>query len=116
MAPNVLLSAAHCAGLRPTHVMLGLHKITQDLGVEFSNIEHIPIAQTTAHPNYNSQTSDNDFLMIRLQCGGISWGYQGWRSPPWLPRRSRPPKKSSEGRKKDEKAASAVDGMAAWRR
>ncbi len=44
-----------------------MHKITQDSGVEFFKIEHIPIAQTTVHPNYNAATTDNDFWMIRLQ-------------------------------------------------
>ena len=39
----------------------------QDSGVEFYNIEHIPIAQSSAHPNYNAVTMDNDFWIIRLQ-------------------------------------------------
>ena len=67
MAPNVVLSAAHCAPLNPTHVTLGMHKIRQDSGVEFYKIEHIPIAQSSVHPNYNSGNLDNDFWMIRLQ-------------------------------------------------
>ena len=67
MAPNVVLSAAHCAPLNPTHVTLGMHKVTQDSGIEFYKIEHIPIAQSSVHPNYNADTMDNDFWMIRLQ-------------------------------------------------
>ena len=67
MAPNVVLSAAHCAPLNPTHVTLGMHKVTQDSGIEFYKIEHIPIAQSSVHPNYKADTMDNDFWMIRLQ-------------------------------------------------
>ena len=44
-----------------------MHKITQDSGLEFYKIEHIPIAQSSVHPNYNAATTDNDFWMIRLQ-------------------------------------------------
>lgn len=68
MAPNVVLSAAHCATLDPTHVTLGLYKIAQDTGLEFyNNIEHIPIAESSVHPNYDAVTMDNDFWIIRLQ-------------------------------------------------
>jgi len=34
---------------------------------EFYNIEHIPIAESVVHPNYNAANLDNDFWMIRLQ-------------------------------------------------
>ena len=67
VAPNVVLSAAHCFSAAQQYVMLGMHKITQDLRVEFYKIEHIPIALSAVHPNYNAATQDNDFWMIRLQ-------------------------------------------------
>jgi len=44
-----------------------MHKITKDSGGEFYKIEHIPVAQSVVHPNYNAATMENDFWMIRLQ-------------------------------------------------
>lgn len=67
VAPNLVLSAAHCFDDDQQYVTLGMHKITQDWGVEFYKIEHIPIAQSVVHPNYNAATMENDFWMIRLQ-------------------------------------------------
>jgi secreted trypsin-like serine protease len=67
VAPNVVLSAAHCFSAAQQCIMLGMHKITQDLGVEFYKIEHIPITLSAVHPNYDMVTLDNDFWMIRLQ-------------------------------------------------
>ena len=63
-----MLSAAHCFGVSNV-VTLGMHKINLGTGeaAEFYNIEHIPIAESVVHPNYNAATLDNDFWMIRLQ-------------------------------------------------
>ena len=46
-----------------------MHKINLGTGeaAEFYNIEHIPIAESVVHPNYDAATLDNDFWMIRLQ-------------------------------------------------
>ena len=68
MAPNVVLCAAHCAGVSDI-VTLGMHKINLATGesAEFYNIEHIPIAESIKHPNYNANTVNNDYWMIRLQ-------------------------------------------------
>ncbi len=67
MAPNVVLSAAHCFDANRKIVTLGMHKIKLYDSSEFHNIEHIPIARSVKHPNYNAVTLDNDFWMIRLQ-------------------------------------------------
>ena len=67
MAPNVVLSAAHCFDANQKIVTLGMHKIKLYDSSEFYNIEHISIAQSVKHPNYNAVTLDNDFWMIRLQ-------------------------------------------------
>ncbi len=61
-----VLCAAHCFDVQ-NFVTLGLHKITQDDSSEFYKIEHIPIAESVKHPNYNDVTLDNDFWIIRLQ-------------------------------------------------
>ena len=44
-----------------------MHQIKLYDSSEFYNIEHIPIAQSVKHPNYNDVTLDNDFWIIRLQ-------------------------------------------------
>ncbi len=62
-----VLTAAHCFDANQKIVTLGMCKIKQNDSSEFSNIEHIPIAQSVKHPNYNAVTLDNDFWMIRLQ-------------------------------------------------
>jgi len=69
VAPNVVLSAAHCYDNETDIVTLGMHKINLATGesAEFYNIEHIPIAETISHPDYNDTTLNNDYWMIRLQ-------------------------------------------------
>ncbi|EJK44869.1 hypothetical protein THAOC_36558 [Thalassiosira oceanica] len=66
VAPNVLLSAAHCAGIQGPAV-LGLHMNTVDGANEFEHVEIIPFAQSTTHPQYNGNTENNDFWVIQLQ-------------------------------------------------
>ena len=68
MAPNVVLCAAHCFGVSDI-VTLGMHKVNLVTGesTEFDSIEHIPIAESIKHPNYNANTFNNDYWMIRLQ-------------------------------------------------
>jgi hypothetical protein len=46
-----------------------MHKINLVTGesIEFDSIEHIPIAESIKHPNYNAATTNNDYWMIRLQ-------------------------------------------------
>ena len=72
MAPNVVLSAANCYNSETDIVTLGMYKMKLGPGeaAEFYNIEHIPIAETIMHPNYNDKidaTTNNDYWMIRLQ-------------------------------------------------
>ncbi len=65
MAPNVILSAAHCAGIRGP-ATLGLHMRNVDGAEEFENIEIIDFADDIMHPQYSSSTLDNDFWVIQL--------------------------------------------------
>jgi trypsin len=46
-----------------------MYKIKLGAGeaAEFDSIEHIPIAESVIHPNYNAATFNNDYWMIRLQ-------------------------------------------------
>jgi secreted trypsin-like serine protease len=69
VAPNVVLSAAHCYDPTTDIVTFGMYKMMLGPGesADFDNIEHIPIAETIKHPNYNGATTNNDYWMIRLQ-------------------------------------------------
>ena len=65
IAPNVLLSAAHCAGLFG-YVEIGLH----DLGSYTEDYEYFTIAEEVPHPNFNEFTLDYDYMLMRLN--GVS--------------------------------------------
>lgn len=65
---NQVLTSAHCINAIPQKIVtLGMHKIKQDDSSEFYKIEHIPIAESVVHPNFDTSTADNDFWIIRLQ-------------------------------------------------
>jgi len=61
VAPNVILSAAHCAGYIQT-VRIGRH----DLSDNNEQYETFTIAQEVPHPNYNPNTLDYDYMMLKL--------------------------------------------------
>ena len=61
VAPNVILSAAHCAGYIQT-VGIGRH----DLSDNSEQYETFTIAQEVPHPNYNPNTLDYDYMMLKL--------------------------------------------------
>ena len=61
VAPNVMLSAAHCQG-HFRSVQIGRH----DLADLSSPFETFTIIEEIPHPNYNRQTTDYDFMMIKL--------------------------------------------------
>jgi len=64
VAPNTLLSAAHCAGIfTPGHqIRLGAHDITD----QTEDVELFSVEEAIRHPNYNSNTLNYDFMMIKL--------------------------------------------------
>lgn len=57
-----VLSAAHCKGYA-TSVQIGRHDLTD----ESEYYESIDIEWETKHPDYDSTTSDNDFMMVKLK-------------------------------------------------
>mmetsp|Transcript_13172 Transcript_13172/g.28436 ORF Transcript_13172/g.28436 Transcript_13172/m.28436 type:complete len:746 (+) Transcript_13172:167-2404(+) len=65
VAPNVILSAAHCSAITGPAI-LGLHMKTVDGAEEFENIEIIDFADSITHPQYSGNTWDNDYWVIRL--------------------------------------------------
>ena len=60
IGPNLVLSAAHCWSLFEvgSTVYIG--------GLQFNGGEPRTIAQRVRHPQYNDDTLDNDFMLIRL--------------------------------------------------
>jgi len=61
IAPNVVLTAAHCAGYVSV-IQLGRH----DLNDGSEPFESFSIDKQIKHPSYNSGTLDYDFMMIKL--------------------------------------------------
>ena len=63
VAPNVLLSAAHCAGFfSQSGVEIGRH----DLNNYDEAYETFTVAEEVPHPSFNAITLDYDYMMIRL--------------------------------------------------
>ena len=63
VAPNVLLSAAHCAGF---FYQLGVEIGRHDLNNYDEAYETFTIAEEVPHPSFNPITLDYDYMMIRL--------------------------------------------------
>ena len=61
IAPNVLLCAAHCKGFID-QVQIGRHNLNNNN----ESFETFTIAEEVAHPNYNANTMDYDFMVMRL--------------------------------------------------
>ncbi|KAF0704268.1 Aste57867_7397 [Aphanomyces stellatus] len=62
IAPNVVLTAAHCTGHGLNYVSIGTHYLsgTQDG-------EQIMVKQEIKHPQYDSSTESNDFAILLLE-------------------------------------------------
>jgi len=61
VAPNVLLSAAHCFNAINS-VQIGRHNLLDNS----ENYESFSIVEKVRHPNYDSGTLDYDFMMLRM--------------------------------------------------
>jgi len=61
VTPDVVLSAAHCAGFA-SKVYIGRHDVTDNSEV----YEVFDIVQEVPHPNYSGTTLDNDFVLLKL--------------------------------------------------
>jgi len=60
IAPDVVLSAAHCAG-GEYKVITGRHRL------ETTDGDKVDVKDEMMHPDYNSDTTDNDFMLIFLE-------------------------------------------------
>jgi len=63
IAPDWVLSAAHCAGERNGRVQIG----RWDISDNSEDYEDIAVDEEFEHPNYNSRTLDNDFMLLKLE-------------------------------------------------
>lgn len=61
IAPNVLLSAAHCKGFF-NYVQIGRHDLA-DFSEEY---ELIAVAEEVTHPDYDEDSTDYDYMVMRL--------------------------------------------------
>ena len=61
VAPNVVLSAAHCGGFISS-VRIGRHNLNDNS----EDYETFTIAEEVPHPDYNANTLDYDYMMLRL--------------------------------------------------
>jgi trypsin len=59
IAPDIVLSAAHCAG-GDYYAIIGRHDLETDEGDE------VGIDKEITHPDYDTQTTDNDFMVLVL--------------------------------------------------
>ena len=60
IAPDVVLSAAHCAG-GEYKVITGRHRL------ETTDGDKVDVKDEMMHPDYDSDTTDNDFMLIFLE-------------------------------------------------
>lgn len=60
IAPDVVLSAAHCQG-GEYKAVIGRHALDSDEG------EEIPVKSEVPHPNYNPVLTGNDFMLVFLE-------------------------------------------------
>ena len=66
VAPNVILSAAHCASITGP-ATIGVHMKTVDSATEFEEVFRVAFETDIVHPNYNPNTLDNDYWVIKLE-------------------------------------------------
>jgi len=62
IAPNVVLSAAHCGSFQGQNVIVGAYRA----GSTQNNAVRVRVTGEVRHPNYDDFTLANDFLLLRL--------------------------------------------------
>ena len=63
IAPGVVLSAAHCGSYNQENVIVGGYEYGKVTG----DAVRLRVIDEARHPNYNDNTIENDFLLLRLE-------------------------------------------------
>ena len=63
IAPNVVLTAAHCGSYDGKNVIVGAY----EAGKTSNGAVSVKVTETKSHPNYNSSTERNDFALLKLE-------------------------------------------------
>lgn len=64
IAPDVILSAAHCSGIGDNSVIVGAYQ--KWWGQTSGDAEQRTISERRRHPDYDGSTFENDFLVMKL--------------------------------------------------
>jgi len=62
IAPNYVLTAAHCAGYANVAAHIGRHKLSDTTETK----EVISVQKEILHPNYDDSTDENDIMLVKL--------------------------------------------------
>ena len=63
IAPDVVLSAAHCGNFKGDNILIGAYEDGKTTGGAVWR----KVAKQKKHPQYNGNTDANDFLLLKLQ-------------------------------------------------
>ena len=63
IAPNVVLTAAHCGSHDGKNVIVGAY----EAGKTSNGAVSVKVVETKSHPSYNSGTERNDFALLKLE-------------------------------------------------
>jgi secreted trypsin-like serine protease len=66
IAPNVVLTAAHCFVDELDHVSVGTYHLAENFGVENGDTEHATIVDVAIHPSYGSEDEGYDIMLLKL--------------------------------------------------
>jgi secreted trypsin-like serine protease len=68
IAPNVVLTAAHCFVDELDHVSVGTYNLAENFGAENGDGEHASIVEIAIHPSYGSEEAGNgyDIMLLKL--------------------------------------------------
>lgn len=63
IAPNVVLTAAHCGSYNGKNVIVGAY----EAGKTSNGAVSVKVTETKSHPSYDSGTERNDFALLKLE-------------------------------------------------
>ena len=66
IAPNVVLTAAHCFVDDLDHVSVGTYSLSENFGVENGEAQHASIVEVAIHPSYDPDGTGCDIMLLKL--------------------------------------------------